>query len=103
MRTALSVVSLVALIASLLAMPGTALAAPVERYRILVFTNGAPAHATKAVRVIRDLGKANGFGVQSNADPELFTATQLARFRAVVFLDTTGSPLNAGQQEAFEA
>ena len=42
------------------------------------------------------------FGVQSNGDPGLFTAADLARFRAVVFLDTTGSPLNAAQEAAFE-
>ena len=33
----------------------------------------------------------------------IFTAADLARFRAVVFLDTTGSPLNAAQEAAFEA
>jgi cytochrome c len=32
----------------------------------------------------------------------MFTAENLARFRAVVFLDTTGSPLNAAQEAAFE-
>ena len=42
------------------------------------------------------------FGVQSNGDPASFTAENLARFRAVVFLDTTGSPLNAAQEAAFE-
>ena len=50
-----------------------ALAAPAEKYRVFVFTNGAPAFAEKGVKAIRDLGKANGFGVQSNGDPGMFT------------------------------
>ena len=78
-------------------------AAPAEKYRVFVFTNGAPAYAQKGVKAIRDLGKANGFGVQSNGDAGLFTEADLGRFRAVVFLDTTGSPLNAAQEAAFEA
>jgi len=87
---------------SVLAAPTAASAAPAEKYRIFVFTSGAPGYAEKGIKVIRDLGKANGFGVQSNADPGMFTAENLARFRAVVFLDTTGSPLNAAQEAAFE-
>ena len=103
MRTVISLVSVMALIASLVAAPAAALAAPVEKYRVFVFTSGAPAYAEKGVKAIKDLGKANGFGVQSNADPAMFTPENLARFRAVVFLDTTGSPLNAAQEAAFEA
>ena len=103
MRTVISLVSVLALIGSLLATPLAASAAPAEKYRIFVFTSGAPALSQRAVKLIRDLGKANGFGVQSNADPALFNAEELARYRAVVFLDTTGSPLNAAQEAAFEA
>ena len=102
MRKAITLLGLVALLGSL-AAPAAALAAPAEKYRVFVFTNGAPAFAEKGVKAIKDLGKANGFGVQSNGDPGLFTEADLARFRAVVFLDTTGSPLNAAQEAAFEA
>ena len=70
---------------------------------MLVYTGGAPAFAEKGVKAIKDLGRANGFGVQSNADPAMFNAAELARYRAVIFLDTTGSPLNAAQEAAFEA
>ena len=102
MRKAITLLGLLALIGSL-AAPPIALSAPAEKYRVFVFTGGAPAYADKGVKAIKDLGKANGFGVQSNADPGMFTAAELARFRAVIFLDTTGSPLNAAQQVAFEA
>jgi PKD repeat protein/type 1 glutamine amidotransferase len=102
LRKAITLLGLLALVGSL-AAPPIALSAPVEKYRVFVFTNGAPAYAEKGVKAIKDLGKANGFGVQSNADAGLFTEADLGRFRAVVFLDTTGSPLNAAQEAAFEA
>jgi PKD repeat protein/type 1 glutamine amidotransferase len=103
-RKATVLVSLLTLIgSSLLASLTVASAAPAEKYRIFVFTSGAPNFAKgAAIQVIRDLGKANGFGVQTNGDPASFTAENLARFRAVVFLDTTGSPLNPAQEAAFE-
>ena len=44
-----------------------------------------------------------GSGSSRTATPALFTEADLGRFRAVVFLDTTGSPLNAAQEAAFEA
>ena len=104
-RKATVLVGLLGLIGSSLfaALSTAASAAPAEKYRIFVFTSGAPNFAkVAAVQAIRDLGMANGFGVQSNGDPASFTAENLARFRAVVFLDTTGSPLNAAQEAAFE-
>ena len=106
MRKATVLVSLLALIGSSLLASlslSVASAAPAEKYRIFVFTSGAPNFAkVSAVQAIRELGMANGFGVQSNGDPASFTAENLARFRAVVFLDTTGSPLNPAQEAAFE-
>jgi PKD repeat protein/type 1 glutamine amidotransferase len=103
-RKATVLVSLLGLIGSSLFVASTAASAPpAEKYRIFVFTSGAPNFArVAAVQAIRDIGMANGFGVQSNGDPASFTAENLARFRAVVFLDTTGSPLNAAQETAFE-
>jgi type 1 glutamine amidotransferase len=54
------------------------------------------------VRVIRNLGQANGFTVTVTADAAAFTAGNLATYRAVVFLNTTGDVLNAAQESAFE-
>jgi PKD repeat protein/type 1 glutamine amidotransferase len=107
-RKATVLASLLGLIGSSLFAASTfaasvAWAAPAEKYRIFVFTSGAPNFAkVSAFQVIRQLGMANGFGVQTNGDPASFTAENLARFRAVVFLDTTGSPLNPAQEAAFE-
>jgi type 1 glutamine amidotransferase len=55
------------------------------------------------VEAIRRLGADNGFTVDHTEDPGLFTAENLARYRAVVFLSTTGNPLDgASQRRAFE-
>jgi type 1 glutamine amidotransferase len=54
------------------------------------------------IQTIRELGAANSFTVTATEDSAQFTADNLARFEAVVFLNTTGDVLNAGQQTAFE-
>ncbi|GAA3415643.1 ThuA domain-containing protein [Streptosporangium vulgare] len=51
------------------------------------------------VQAIRDLG----FTVSATEDPAAFTTANLARYKAVVFLNTTGDVLDAGQQAAFES
>ena len=54
------------------------------------------------IEAIRKLGQANHFEVTATEDPSKFSAQELAKFDAVVFLNTTGNVLNAGQQSAFE-
>jgi type 1 glutamine amidotransferase len=76
-------------------------------YRVLVFTRTAgyrhesiPAGAA----AIRRLGRRNGFSVTTTADPARFTRAGLRRFKAVVFLSTTGTPVKAAsQRRAFAA
>ncbi|GAA2353682.1 hypothetical protein GCM10010404_01860 [Nonomuraea africana] len=51
------------------------------------------------IQAVKDLG----FKVTATEDPAAFTADNLARFKAVVFLNTTGDVLDAAQQAAFEA
>ena len=55
------------------------------------------------IQTIRDLGTANGFTVTATEDSNVFTTSQLANYKAVVFLSTTGDVLNASQQTAFES
>ena len=106
MRKAIGIASFVALVGSVLFVP-VALAAPADdkpEYRVYVFTRGAPTSlSTAAVKAVKDLGKANGFTVQSNGDPTQFTEENLARFRAVILLADSDNVLNADQQAAFEA
>ncbi|MFI5844595.1 ThuA domain-containing protein [Catenuloplanes sp. NPDC051500] len=75
-------------------------------YRVLVFTKTTGerrASIPAAVAAIKLMGLANGFTVTDTADARAFTTANLARFRAVVFLNTTGDVLDDAQQTAFQS
>ncbi|MFD0205614.1 MULTISPECIES: ThuA domain-containing protein [Saccharothrix] len=75
-------------------------------YDVLVFskTAGFRHDAIPAgIQLVRDLGAANSFTVTTTEDSAHFTTANLARYEAVVFLNTTGDVLNATQQTAFES
>jgi len=55
------------------------------------------------VQALRDIGDELAFVVEATEDQAAFTAGNLARFRAVVFLNTSGDVLDEDQQAAFEA
>jgi type 1 glutamine amidotransferase len=97
-----------------LALAGLALTLPAAAaaddddsdYRVLVFTKtaGAPHAATSAgVDAIDDLGDRHDFRVTVTSDAARFTEANLDRYRAVVFLNTSGDVLNDAQQAAFES
>ncbi|QCO68797.1 ThuA domain-containing protein [Luteimonas yindakuii] len=104
------------LLASLLALltafaAGCASAPPVaqanapEPPRMLVFTRtGGYRHESiaDAVRTLRALGAAEGLAVEHTEDPRFFNADTLARYRVVVFANTTGPLLDSSQRVAFE-
>jgi cytochrome c len=84
---------------------GSALSAAPERPRILVFTKTTGFRHSSipvAIRAVRELGQRNGLVVDATEDGSAFTASNLARYKAVVFLMTTGDVLNGPQQAAFE-
>jgi len=56
-----------------------------------------------AVAALTELGATGGYGAEATEDPSAFTAENLARFRVVVFLLTTGDPLDDAAQAQFEA
>lgn len=73
---------------------------------VLVYTKAA-GFVHKSIPVgaeaIRNLGKAHGFAVDVTADPAAFEPANLAKYKAVVFLSTTGNVLPAeSQRAAFE-
>jgi cytochrome c len=73
--------------------------------RVLVFSKTAGyRHAAipAAVAAIEQLGAQHGYLVDATEDGGAFTDANLARYRAVVFLLTTGDVLDTGQQAAFE-
>jgi type 1 glutamine amidotransferase len=76
-----------------------------DETRVLVFSRTAGFRhdsIPEGIAAVRELGAANGFAVDATEDAGAFTAKNLARYGAVVFLSTTGDVLDAGQQTAFE-
>jgi cytochrome c len=70
---------------------------------VLVYTKAA-GFVHKSIPVgaeaIRELGRAHGFAVEVTADPAAFEPANLAKYKAVVFLSTTGNVLPADSQRA---
>jgi cytochrome c len=101
-RRLLLLASALAIAAVPLVPTGVASAAP--DYRVLVFWGGEEKSATTQAgfRAIQQLGRDHNFAVEATDDPTRFVDHQLDRFRAVVFLNTTGAVLTTEQMEAFE-
>ncbi len=77
-----------------------------ELFRVLVFTKTAGFRHTSipnGVQMVNELGAEHCFAVEHTEDSTQFSAENLARFRVVIFLCTTGDILNNEQQTAFEA
>jgi cytochrome c len=73
--------------------------------RILVFSKTAAfRHASIGAgqKALFQLGKEKGFAVDTTENGSRFNEENLKRYRAVVFLSTTGDVLNTQQQNAFE-
>ena len=78
---------------------------PNARFRVLVFsktTGFRHDSIDEGIAAIRSLGQANEFQVDATEDATAFRDSVLGHYDTVVFLSTTGDPLNAGQQAAFE-
>ena len=54
------------------------------------------------VAAIRRLGASHGFSVEATDDPAQVQDAVLSRYRAVVFLSTTGEPLGPAQQATLQ-
>ncbi len=79
---------------------------PARQDRILVFSRTAGfRHGSiePGIAALRNLGAANGFAIDATEDAGQFTAGNLGRYKAVVFLSTTGDVLDGQQQAAFMA
>ncbi|TYB52815.1 ThuA domain-containing protein, partial [Microbispora tritici] len=84
----------------------TAVHAADPAYKVLVFSKTAAFRHDSiptGIQAIRDLGAANNFTVDATEDANAFTSGNLAQYKAVVFLSTTGDVLNATQQTAFQS
>ena len=75
-------------------------------FRILLFsrtTGYRHDSIPTAIAALTELGTTGGYVAESTEDPAAFTAANLARFQVVVFLMTTGDPVDDAGQAAFEA
>lgn len=54
------------------------------------------------VQALKELGDENGFSIDHTEDATCFNTDNLARYDAIIFLNTTGDVLNEQQQDAFE-
>ncbi|MGI5192233.1 ThuA domain-containing protein [Streptomyces sp. CA-288835] len=75
-------------------------------YDVLVFSKTAGFRHDSipaGIQAVRDLGAANSFTVTATEDGNHFTTSNLSRYEAVVFLNTTGDVLNDAQQSAFQS
>jgi PKD repeat protein/type 1 glutamine amidotransferase len=92
-----------------LGVPDLAAGAPGDdrriEYKVLVYTNAVGAqHASTAAgaEAIKALGKQHRFVVQATDKADRFNDEDLASYRVVVFLNTSGDVLTDEQQAAFE-
>ncbi|GAB2627920.1 hypothetical protein Aab01nite_81650 [Paractinoplanes abujensis] len=82
-----------------------AAAAAADPYSVLVFSKTAEFRhdaIPAGIAAIRQLGADNGFTVDATEDAAAFTDDNLAKYKAVIWLSTTGDVLDPGQQSAFE-
>ena len=73
--------------------------------RVLVFSKTAGfRHASieTGIAALQKLGEEHGFAVDATEDASVFHESNLQRYRAVVFLNTTGDVLDQAQQNDFE-
>ncbi|MEV4178809.1 ThuA domain-containing protein [Nonomuraea sp. NPDC049709] len=96
-------VAVVAFIAAATMVP--AIPAQAAAFKVLVFSKTVGFRHDSiptGIQAIRELGTANDFAVDATEDSTAFSAANLAQYKAVVFLNTTGDVLNDSQQAAFQ-
>lgn len=95
---------LYATLAAAVAGPVPTAQAQVDTWRVLVFsrTTGFRHDSIPAgIAAVQALGVDAGFSVDASEDGAVFTATNLANYDAVIWLNTTGAVLDAAQKAAF--
>lgn len=79
---------------------------PGQEFSALVFSKTTMfrhASITNGIKAIRELGASHSFKIEATEDASAFTAENLAKYRVVVFLSTSGDILDEKQQAAFKS
>jgi len=80
-------------------------AEPDSAFSVLVFSKTAGFRHDSipaGIDAVRAIGERNRFHIDAGEDASAFTDGNLSRYRAVIFLNTTGEVLEADQRAAFE-
>lgn len=104
MKTHITVLSLATLLLLACFAGCASRPAPRARFSALVFSKTLMyrhASITNGIAAIRKLGAENRFSVEATEDASWFTPVNLARYKVVIFLSTSGDILNEEQQSAF--
>ena len=76
-----------------------------KQYKVLVFSKTAGFHHSSipaGIAAIQQLGKENGFSVDTTTDSTKFNKANLKQYNAVIFLSTTMNVLGDAEQDAFQ-
>src|ERR1035438_7615980 len=79
---------------------------PAAKFNALVFSKTLMFRhpsITNGIAAIKLLGAENGFHVDATEDASWFTAANLAKYKVVIFLSTSGDILDEEQQSAFKS
>jgi hypothetical protein len=74
-------------------------------YKVLIFSATAGFRhpsITNGIAAIQALSSNNNFTADATEDPNQFTDANLAQYKAVIFLNTTGDVLNTNQQGSLQ-
>lgn len=92
-----------AIVLSLLNTPSHATAQALPKILVFSKTEGYRHKSIEAgILAIQKLGQENGFEVQATEDAMIFTNDSLTKFRAIIFLSTSGDVLNTDQEKALQ-
>src|SRR5437868_6371824 len=89
----------------LLQIPPSATREIMPAFTALIFSKTSGFRHTSiphGIATIRALGAEHGFEVDATEDSGRFTDRELARYKVVIFLNTTGNVLDNAQKAAFE-
>lgn len=76
-----------------------------KHQKVLVFSKTAGYHHASipaGIEAIKKIGAENNFSVDTTSNASLFSIKNLKRYKAVIFLNTTGDLLNTEQEAAFK-
>src|ERR1041384_1493217 len=96
-------VSIITVLASFHLCSREGVTAQTSSYKVLVFSATAGFRHDSipdSILAIRTLGSNNNFSVDATEDPTQFTDANLAQYKAIIFLSTTGDVLTNAQQQA---